>query len=103
MKHLSTKTKKYFFILCFSVILFKGNSNSLSKKNMINGPISIKHNSNPINFYPDYRFSQTAIKETVNDKSLVEDGGDKPVFTLNIHAPQESTEDILGYRCLFFQ
>ena len=62
-----------------------------------------------MNSYPDYRFSQSRIQETENsgisnqnevsleNEEQEKGGDDKPVFTLNIHAPQESTEDIIGF------
>ena len=111
------------FILFFRLFLFflvfnqaaslinPTNSKPKLSKNLQNGPIyspSSTHNSNPLSLYPDYRFSQTKLQETnfLNEKNKIAiesvmsneqaGGGDKPVFTLNIHAPQESTEDIIG-------
>ena len=76
-------------------------------KKLQNGPISSPFlNPNQFNSYPDYRFSQTNIQETseISEKNQLESensaaeqvGAEKPIFTLNIHAPQESTEDIIG-------
>jgi hypothetical protein len=79
-------------------------------KNMQNGPIASSKRPNyqdPMNLYPDYRFSQSKIQETetvaTSNQATIENGetagggDDKPVFTLNIHAPQESTDDIIGF------
>ena len=92
---------------CYS---FRGTSSKTPPINLQNGPIASKRSSyaDPMNSYPNYRFSQSRIQETENsgisNKNEVslenkEQGGgdDKPVFTLNIHAPQESTEDIIGF------
>lgn len=92
---------------------FRSTSSKTLPTNLQNGPIASKHSpyADPMNSYPNYRFSQSRIQETENsgisnqNEVSLEDkeqggggGGDeKPVFTLNIHAPQESTEDIIGF------
>lgn len=124
LKHLyninnKIQMKLYFHLLVILVIIegiLPLNIRKKSIKSLDNGPIqknsqfsyeSSPEEIYPFNIYPNYRFSQTKLNERENlnvynqiqseSSETSQAGDDKPIFTLNIHAPQETTDDIIGF------
>lgn len=78
-----------------------------------NGPINLRKNTQhfnnhnnrnivqdiPARFSQALSTSQIKASEKIASSSSVEAGaGENPVFTLNIHAPQETTDEIIGMK-----
>lgn len=106
----------YFRLILLLLLIDASSSLNLKRKSIDNGPIqkqsqysyeSSPEEIYPFNIYPNYRFTQTKLNErenlNSNNKIQAENsetskaGDEKPIFTLNIHAPQESTDDIIGF------